>query len=184
MTINYSSFFHGKLVRLTAPKPGDVEVMAKWHEDAEYLRNVDTDIAKIKSISQLEEEESRHSSSFYFRVRTIEDDQLIGFVVIHSVEWNNRSGMLAIGIGDPTYRGKGYGTDTLQLILQYAFHELNLHRVGLDVIEYNEKGIRAYEKTGFKREGKMREAVWRDGKTYDRVIMGILRTEWEAINRN
>ncbi|MBM6619628.1 GNAT family N-acetyltransferase [Bacillus suaedaesalsae] len=183
MTINYSNFFHGTLVKLTAPKPGDVEMMAKWHEDAEYLRNVDTDIAKIKTINQLEEEESRNTGSFYFRVRTLENDELIGFVVIHSVEWNNRSGMLAIGIGDSTFRGKGYGTDTIKLILQYAFHELNLNRVGLDVIEYNEKGIRAYEKAGFKQEGKMREAVWRDGEHYDRVIMGILRSEWEALNK-
>ncbi|KAA0549901.1 GNAT family N-acetyltransferase [Bacillus sp. BGMRC 2118] len=180
MTINYSNFFHGNLVRLTAPKQSDVDIMAAWHEDAEFLRNVDTDVAKIKSIQQLEEEERRHSTSFYFRVRTLEEDKLIGFVVIHSVEWNNRSGMLAIGIGDAAYRGRGYGTDAIKLILQYAFHELNLNRVGLDVIEYNEKGIRAYEKAGFRQEGKMREAVLRDGKNYDRVIMGILRSEWEA----
>ncbi|MEQ2529624.1 N-acetyltransferase [Robertmurraya yapensis] len=182
MNLNYSSFFNGNLVRLTAPKQGDVDIMALWHEDAEYLRNVDTDIAKVKSIIQIEQEEDRNSSSFYFRVRTIESDELIGFVVIHSVEWNNRAGMLAIGIGDSKFRGKGYGTDTLQLILRYAFHELNLNRVGLDVIEYNERGIRAYEKVGFKLEGRLREAVQRDGKTFDRIVMGILRSEWEELN--
>ncbi|WP_449620487.1 GNAT family N-acetyltransferase [Robertmurraya sp. Marseille-Q9965] len=182
MNLNYANFFKGNLVKLTAPKDGDVDIMALWQEDAEYLRNVDTDIAKIKSFSQIEQEENGNSSDFYFRVRTIEHEELIGFVVIHSVEWNNRAGMLAIGIGDSNYRGKGYGTDTLQLILRYAFHELNLNRVGLDVIEYNEKGIRAYEKAGFRQEGRLREAVQRDGKTFDRIIMGILRSEWEIAN--
>lgn len=67
------------------------------------------------------------------------------------------------------------------LILRYAFHELNLNRVGLDVIEYNERGIRAYQKAGFQLEGRVRQAVHRDGKIYDRINMGILRSEWEAL---
>jgi len=53
-----------------------------------------------------------------------------------------------------------------------------LNRVGLDVISYNLQAIKAYEKVGFKVEGSMRSAVLRDGKKYDRVIMGILRDEW------
>lgn len=104
-------------------------------------------------------------------MRTIQDDQLIGFIVIHSIEWNNRAGLLSIGIGDPSFRNKGFGTNALQLMLRYAFCELNLNRVGLDVIEYNKRAIRAYERVGFQQEGRMREAVNRDGKSYDRVIM-------------
>jgi RimJ/RimL family protein N-acetyltransferase len=103
--------------------------------------------------------------------------------VIHSIEWNNRSGLLAIGIGEQENRNKGYGSDALQLILRYAFHELNLNRVGLDVIEYNEKAIHTYEKAGFQHEGRLRAAVYRDGKSYDRILMGILRTEWENSNQ-
>ena len=118
----------------------------------------------------------------YFRLRTHEEDTLIGFVVIHSIEWNNRCGQLAIGIGLAEHRNKGYGTEALNLILRYAFHEMNLDRVGLDVISYNAKGIRAYEKAGFQLEGRAREAVYRDGRRYDRLMMGILKPEWEALN--
>ena len=81
---------------------------------------------------------------------------------------------LAIGIGDANNRNKGYSTDALQLILRYGFDELNLNRIGLDVIEYNHKGIRAYEKGLSQLEGRMRLAVYRDGNSYDLLVMGIL----------
>jgi RimJ/RimL family protein N-acetyltransferase len=182
MTVINTNLYQGKYVKLSALRHDDIDVMIKWGEDAEYLRNIDTDIAFPKTREQLEGEGGLSSNSFYFRLRTIEDDRLIGFVVIHSIEWNNRTGLLAIGIGDPKDRNKGYGTDALKVILRFAFHELNLNRVGLDVIQYNERGIRAYEKVGFIQEGRIREAVYRDGKVFDRVVMGILRREWEQIN--
>jgi RimJ/RimL family protein N-acetyltransferase len=49
----------------------------------------------------------------------------------------------------------------------------------LDVIEYNNRALRAYEKAGFIVEGKIRSAIYRDGRYFDRIMMGILRSEWE-----
>lgn len=176
-----TNLFRGQTLKLTAKREGDTEIIASWDQDPDYLRNVDTDIAIPRPVEHFEGEGDLGSNSFYFRLRTIEDDRLIGFIVIHSIEWNNRSGMLAMGIGNANDRGKGYGSEALQLILRYAFHELNLNRVGLDVIEYNERGIRAYQKAGFQIEGRIRQGVHRDGKIYDRINMGILRSEWEEI---
>jgi RimJ/RimL family protein N-acetyltransferase len=183
MTIINSKLFDGERVKLTATREEDVEIMMKWGEDAEYLRNVDTDMALPKTKEQWEEEGSSGSNSTYFRLRTIDEDELIGFAVIHSIEWNNRAGMLAIGIGQAVHRNKGYGSDALRLILRYAFHELNLDRVGLEVIEYNKGGIRAYEKVGFQLEGRKRSMVYRDGKRYDVLVMGVLRHEWENLQK-
>ncbi|WP_108669362.1 GNAT family N-acetyltransferase [Peribacillus acanthi] len=180
--MNTINLFRGSLLKLTGIRPGDAEIMVKWGEDPEYLRNIDTDIARPYSMKQFDNEGNPKSNSFNFRLRTIDNDSLIGFVVLHSIEWNNRSGLLAIGIGDSENRNKGYGQDALKLILQYAFCELNLDRVGLDVIQYNDRAIHAYEKVGFQQEGRMRSAVYRDGNRYDRIIMGILRSEWEALN--
>jgi RimJ/RimL family protein N-acetyltransferase len=105
--------------------------------------------------------------------------RLLGFVVIHSIEWNNQTGLISFGIGDPEYRGKGYGSEAMCLAMHYAFNELNLYRLGLDVIADNDACMRAYEKLGFRHEGAMRESVYRDGVRVDRLIMGILREEWE-----
>ncbi|WP_141534989.1 GNAT family N-acetyltransferase [Bacillus cereus] len=179
--LEMNNLFSGENIKLSAIRIEDVEQMAIWQEDSEYLRNVDTDMAIPQSLHELKEDEflkGRKSNSISFMLRTMQDDTLIGFVAFHSIEWNNRAGLLAIGIGDKQYRGKGYGTEGLRLILKYAFYELNLHRVGLDVISYNKAAIEAYKKVGFQEEGCMREAVQRDGKSFDRIIMGILRNEW------
>ncbi|TKH42097.1 GNAT family N-acetyltransferase [Paenibacillus terrae] len=176
MTIE--NLFYGDRIKLAAVREEDAETMFKWGEDADYLRNVDTDLALPYTLKQMESEGSPSSNEVYFRLRTLEDDVLIGFVAIHGIEWNNRIGQLAVGIGNGDYRGKGYGTEAVRLILRYAFYELNLNRVGLDVIEYNEQAIRTYEKVGFQLEGRVRSAVLRDGNSYDRIMMGMLYSEW------
>ncbi|PLS15430.1 GNAT family N-acetyltransferase [Bacillus sp. M6-12] len=182
MTTMNTNLFLGDKVKLSNVRDEDAEIMVKWGEDAEYLRNVDTEIAFPKNKELLSTEGKMDSNEVYFRLRTIDGDRLIGFVTIHSIEWNNRTGLMAIGIVDSTYRNIGYGSDALKLILRYAFHELNLDRVGLEVIEYNQGGIKAYERVGFLQEGRKRSVVYRDGKRYDIIVMGILRTEWESIH--
>ncbi|APB70535.2 N-acetyltransferase [Paenibacillus polymyxa] len=174
------NLFYGERIKLAAVREEDAEVMFKWGEDAKYLRNVDTDLALPYTLKQMESEGSPSSNEVYFRLRTLADDVLIGFVAIHGIEWNNRSGQLAIGIGNTDYRGKGFGAEAVGLILRYAFYELNLNRVGLDVIEYNTQAIRTYEKAGFQLEGRVRSAVLRDGNSYDRIMMGILYSEWSS----
>jgi RimJ/RimL family protein N-acetyltransferase len=87
---------------------------------------------------------------------------------------------MGVGIGEPQYRGKGYGTEATQLLLKYAFHEINLHRVQLTVFAYNLSAIAVYEKLGFVKEGVMRERLHRDGQRHDVLLYSLLRHEWEA----
>ncbi len=174
------SLYTGRLVRLAATRPDEAETLSRWSEDSEYRRLMDTDWARPEPAETFQRQHGSGSNAAYFSLRTLTDDRFIGFVVIHGIEWNNGAGTLSIGIGERGYWGKGYGSDALQLILQYGFRELNLHRIGLDVHSTNARAIRAYEKAGFTHEGALREAGYRDGTRYDRVLMGMLRPEWEA----
>ncbi|MCZ7572072.1 MAG: GNAT family N-acetyltransferase [Ardenticatenaceae bacterium] len=79
--------------------------------------------------------------------------------------------------------GKGYGHEALELALGFAFRELNLYRVQLTVFGYNERAIALYKTAGFQREGVYREFMQRDGQRYDLHLFGLLRREWEALNR-
>ena len=90
-----------------------------------------------------------------------------------------QAGRPGIGLGERNYWGNGYGTDAMQIMLRYAFRELNLHRVSLDVFEYNPRALHSYEKAGFQIEGRRRKMVQRDGRRYDMIFMGILREAWE-----
>jgi RimJ/RimL family protein N-acetyltransferase len=175
--------FRGTLVRIVAPAEEDAVILSRWSEDSDYLRSLDTDYARPLSTQEVArrlDPEQSDSSRLEFHVRTLDKDRLIGFVALHSIEWNNGSAKLAIGIGEPNYRGKGYGTDALRLLLRYAFDELNLYRVGLEVISNNVRAIRTYEQLGFQQEGAMRGGVLRDGHRHDILLMGILRDEWMA----
>ena len=77
-------------------------------------------------------------------------------------------------------QGKGFGRDGLALLLRYAFHELGLHRLWLDVFGYNGRAIHLYQRAGFREEGRLREHLQRDGRRWDVVLMGLLRSEWEG----
>jgi RimJ/RimL family protein N-acetyltransferase len=85
---------------------------------------------------------------------------------------------VGIGLGEREFWGKGYGTDAMRIILRYAFTELNLHRVTLNVFEYNPRGVRSYEKAGFVLEGRQRGVLLREGRRWDEIYMGILREDW------
>ncbi|MBE6051446.1 MAG: GNAT family N-acetyltransferase [Clostridium sp.] len=178
-----TNLFQGIRIYLDAMNQNDAETLVAWSRDSEYLRNLDTDIARPRSVEFYEESiQSSNSDSDMIElgIRTLEDDVLIGFVALHSFEWNNRTACVSIGIGDKNYRNNGYGTEAVKLILKYAFNELNLNRVGLDVIGNNKAAIRCYEKAGFKTEGIIREGVIRDGVKQNRIYMGILYKEWKS----
>ena len=99
---------------------------------------------------------------------------------LFGIEWHAGVAFVGIGIGETDYRGKGYGTDAMRLILRYAFEALHLRRVSLDVFEYNQRAYRSYIKAGFVEEGRARQYLHRDGRRWDLIYMGILREEWLA----
>ena len=180
---NFAPLFTGELLRLTPPQSEDQTAFARWAQDADYLRMLDDDpIRPLPASSFGHFGDAPKDDDYYFHLRTIEDDVLVGFVVLFNLKWRNQTAELAIGIGDADYRGKGYGRDALRLILNFGFSELNLRRISLTVMEYNASAIKAYERVGFVREGAHRQAVVRDGRTHDLVLYGILRDEWKAGN--
>ena len=182
--------FRGELVRLSGDNLQTIaEAMSRWNRDSEYTRLLDDEPARLKSSKRIKEwlekelEEDQHSH-FFFTIRTLDEDKLIGFIGIFVTQWSHGNSWVGIGLGERDYWGKGYGTDAMRLILRYAFRELNLHRVSLGVFEYNPRAIRAYQKAGFKPEGRARKIVHRDGLRWDIILMGILREEWEDLMRN
>jgi RimJ/RimL family protein N-acetyltransferase len=180
------SLFRGELVRLAVDDPLVLaEAFCKWSRDSEYWRLLGSDIASLWSVNKTKEWIEKElfkeePNNFLFTIRTLQDDTLIGEIGLDGIEWSHGEAFVGIGLGERDYWGKGYGTDAMRIILHYAFTELNLRRVSLDVFEYNPRAIRSYEKAGFVHEGRARGFLNRDGKRWDLIFMGILREEWEA----
>ena len=175
--------FTGELVRLTAPRPEDSALLAKWTSRGDYLTRVDTDLAVPRSPSDFDQPPAKVGNLVEFRVRRVQDDTLVGFAALFGIEWNNRAAMIATGIADPAARRRGYGAESLQLLLRFAFDEMNLDRVGLQVIASNSEAIRLYERAGFVKEGVLRRVVLRRGQRIDVIAMGMLREEWKWMPR-
>jgi RimJ/RimL family protein N-acetyltransferase len=182
-----AGLFEGQLVRLSSEDPQTLaQAFARWNQNSEYFRLLDSDPAHLWSANKFKEFlekdlESSLPANLLFSIRTLDADKLIGFIALDGINWTDRDSYVAIGIGEPDFWGRGCGTDAMRLMLRYAFTELNLHRISLNVYAYNQRGIRSYEKCGFKHEGCIREFVLRDGRRSDMLHMGILRSEWESL---
>lgn len=175
--------FKGRLVRLATVDPEkDAATLARWCEDSEYLRLADADPAILYSPSQQTEFFKQEiGECLLFAIRTLEDDRLIGTLDFAHVNQVSGNTWLGIGIGERDYWNHGYGSDAMCVLLRYGFWQLNLHRVSLNVFDYNSRAIRSYEKLGFRVEGRSRGWLLRGGRRWDLVYMGLLRCEWEEI---
>jgi RimJ/RimL family protein N-acetyltransferase len=111
------------------------------------------------------------------RAWVIDAGRFIGHVRLHNVSEQDKRAALAIGIDDPSCLGKGFGTETVKLVLSYAFGS-GFHRISLRVLSGNARAIACYRKCGFVEEGREREAALVNGSWQDDVIMGLLDREF------
>jgi RimJ/RimL family protein N-acetyltransferase len=152
-----------------------------WLNDELAIKYSLTKFQKISSKIEIEQWYSRllaDSKNYTIGIFLTDTEELIGYAGICGISEANRSGEYFIFIGDRNQWGKGFGTITTHEILKYGFDKLNLNRIMLTVSEPNKGGIRAYLKAGFKFEGRLRQACYRDGKFHDKIIMSVLRSEY------
>lgn len=141
-------------VRLRRLGPGDRDTFARWLENPDLRRHF---------CGRDEETEALPGSACASRpagqmVRAIESDagELLGWIELRDVNWRRRSGELRICLGVPATWGQGYGSAALRLFLGQAFGEWHLDSIDLRVATWNVRAIRAYERCGFRRTGRLR----------------------------
>ncbi len=144
-------------------------------EIREYLANVFplNEAAEEKWLQSLTD----NRTQIVFAVHEKETGEHVGTCGLHAIDWVNRVGEFGIALGVPN---KGFGTEATRLVLRYAFETLNLNRVQLRVYEYNARAVRCYEKAGYRHEGRLRQAMFRRGRTWDVLMMSVLAEEWRA----
>jgi RimJ/RimL family protein N-acetyltransferase len=103
---------------------------------------------------------------------------MIGVVYLLDIDWQARSAVYAISIYEEKNKGKGIGKLATLKILEHAFNDLNLNRIQLEVLDYNEKAINFYNKIGFKKEGVIRESIYKNGEYHNQILMSILKKEF------
>jgi RimJ/RimL family protein N-acetyltransferase len=169
----------------------DPAIESKWTHDSEFMRLMETTPARPmsaaivkKQYEKLEKKVEEDKNLYHFMIRLKADDRLIGKTALQWIEWTNGNAFLRIGIGSAEDRRKGYGTQALQMLLRFAFAELNLFRVSAIVPEYNEGAIALLHKFGFTQEVCRRSALERDARRWDLYVFGLLRDEWQVQARS
>ena len=171
----------GERIYLSPVSVEDAEKYVEWFCD---FKTTDG-IGKSSSIMTVESERewlenTLKNNDLNFAIVDLENDELIGNCGIMNINHINRSAEVGIFIGDEENRNKGYGAETLQLLLDYGFNYLNMNNIMLNVKSFNERAIACYKKVGFKEYGRRREAYFLNGKYYDHVFMDILAREFEG----
>jgi diamine N-acetyltransferase len=172
----------GDLVALGPLRRDLLPLYQRWINDLGTMRTLGVPPLPVTSEKEQDwyERQSKAEDDVPLTLYERETLRPIGNTGLHSVDYRNRSATFGILIGEPEYRGKGYGTETTRLMLDYAFTALGLHNVLLTVFPFNPAGIRAYRKAGFKEIGRRRECRMMGGKLWDEIHMDCLSSEFES----
>jgi RimJ/RimL family protein N-acetyltransferase len=171
----------GNLVNLRAPEMSDLERSSTWVNDREVTRFLAFRYQMSLAAEEAWLRDLASKPTSYERVfLAIEtkDGAHIGNTNLFEIRPEDRKAKLGIMLGEKPYWSKGYGSDTLMTLLRFAFEEMNLNRVELDVFDFNERAIASYRKCGFIEEGRRRQALYKGGEYHDVLVMGVLRAEF------
>jgi len=175
-------FLTGKHVYMRPLDRNDLTYILKWSNDPE-IRGLTGEVRPM-SLAKAEEFYERVKSDdqrVWFIIALQEDDRVIGEAGLLRMFPAWRTTDLSIIIGERETWGKGYGTEAINLLLDYAFGYLNFHRVAIGVVCLNEAALGFYEKVGFRKEGVQREGYYYNHAYYDFVMMSILEDEYRAL---
>lgn len=172
-------FLVNKKIYLRALQEEDLENIQRWLCDEDITRLLFQG-DKPPNLDLMKEEfrkKIRENSEIVFAIMNKSNNIHIGWAGIYEINWISRSGEVRFFIGEKKYHGKGLATETVSLLIKYAFEKLNLHRMHGGANKENKGSIAVFRKLGFSQEGISKEGHFRNGRYYDLIHFGL-------INRN
>ena len=178
-------FLIGPRIQLRAMEETDAEAFLPWVNAPEmrafllvrFPRSLKSEREWIAAMTA----EKEPPANIAWAIELVSDNRLIGAIGMHRIEWPRRRAMTGIFLFPESMRGKGYGTEAKNLVIDYAFAELGLRSLWTTVFEHNQASIHAIEKQGYRRGGVMRKTILVNGVWRDEIYYDLLREEWEAM---
>ena len=180
------TFIKGENVELWAPTIENVNLYAKWvnlPSGRSFSRVAIPQ--RINELKQLLEPKPEFlvQTNIYLEIHHINDNKPIGIVGLLDIDWLNRNAKVSINIGESEYWGKEIAGEALRLLFNYAFEDLNLHKLYAGIYTPNIRSKRVFEKLGLRHEATLKEEVYVDGKYYDSEIFTLYKKDWFAENK-
>jgi RimJ/RimL family protein N-acetyltransferase len=173
----------GSLVLLRPVEPADAAGL--FGCDAETLRLTGSHktAGALGELEQWYATRAAHADRLDLSIIERATGEWAGEVVLNELDADNESCGFRILLQGPRFYGRGLGTEATRLVLDYAFDVTGVHRVELQVYDFNPRARHVYEKLGFVHEGTMRDALLWDGERVDCHLMGLLDRDWAAARR-
>lgn len=172
----------GERVYLRPLERADIDAgWQDWINDANSRENLISPWPQSRDDMERYWESSQPTSAVMFAICRTSDSQYIGNTRLSSIDWIHRSAQYGRLIG-PEFQKKGLGTEALILLLRYGFHEIGLNRIWSTAWANNAVSLASNEKVGMRREGTMRQAVFKHGRFHDTVILAMTRNDFDEFH--
>jgi len=175
----------GKLVRLRKVERADLPSLHRWMNDSEMMAWARFRPEAMTSLTALEKEFEKELAGedeerTHYMIEEKATAKPIGWCVARTWDRKHVNANVGVGLGEKEYWGRGFGTEAVQLLLTILFDHQGWHRAELWTLAENERAIRSFEKCGFRKEGHEKESVYFGGRYRDLILMGLLKSEWDA----
>lgn len=167
----------GKRVYLRAFEPDDYKTTIRWRKDDgiwDMLGGTKYFVSEAYE-KQWKENTIFNSKDVKLAVCLVENNRHIGNVYMTNINETNRSCVSHILIGEREYWGKGYAREALLLAIDYMFNERNIHRIQANILASNVASLKMHEKCGYKLEGTLHDAVYKNGRYQDQCVLALVK---------
>ena len=167
----------GEHVILRAFERDDAERCYRWMNDPNVVRTLKSryPIAFQNELEWLERAMQPSVTERHFAIERRDDRAHIGNASIHDIDWVSRTGWFGLFIGDPSAWNRGFGTDSILTLVRFAFDEMNLGKLRVNVFDYNDRARHVLLTHGFVQEGRLVRDFYRDVEYHDLVILSVFR---------
>lgn len=176
----------GDKVTLRPISKSEMLYCRKWGRNPRIKRFILQDFGNASDEEQLKfwRKTRRSATDLMWSIHENSTARYIGNCGLHKIDSQNLKAELGIFIGEENLHSRGLGTETVKIIRDYAFQELKLNRVYLDVFVHNPRAIHCYEKANFQHEGTLRKNIKKGNKYLDVEVMSVLKSEWKTLTQN
>jgi RimJ/RimL family protein N-acetyltransferase len=167
----------GEHVILRAFERDDAERCYRWMNDPNIVRTLKSryPIAFQNEMEWLDRAMHSNVNERHFAIERKDDRTHIGNASIHEIDWVSRTAAFGLFVGEPSAWNRGFGSDAIRTLVRFAFEEMNLRKLRINVFEYNDRAKHVLETQGFVQEGRLQREFYREGSYHDLLILSIFR---------
>lgn len=175
-------FLTGPRLYLREVRPSDVnETYYRWMNDPEVTRYLESRFYPnaLEGLREYVTSKLSDRDNVFLAMVLHDGDRHIGNIKLGPIHWIHRYADIGLLIGEKDCWGKGYATEAIRLVVDYAFHALNLHKLTAGCYALNQGSVKAFERIGFVVEGVRRQRFYYGGAYIDEILLGLVNTDAE-----